>query len=186
MPKDHLSRRLDVFNMPSVADVLTGAAAAGTPLTKRTPRDDFQVVVTKRTRRGRTKLHTFVMYRQRMGQWAIATPLTLAEQDAGIDPARSARTRHLGIDVTNHGMQLLPEDAVLHLDDGCDVPTDILRVILDACKDGERWSIDIADMNTVVSQLSPAIRKLGELAPEQARLAVAALYTEILRRCTSI
>ena len=80
----------------------------------------------------------------------------------------------------------LPEDGTFNLADGVDIPTSTLKAVLDALRSGERHKADLADIKRVISQLGSRIGKLEGLSDEDRQHAASAVYTQILKCCTTL
>ena len=125
---------------------------------------DYRVVVTEQTRHGHRKPHTFVL-----------------DPETWDEPGGPHWRWQL------HGeTDCRPLPAIVPLAQGVDVPARTLVVILEALVSKARHRIDLADVNRIVSQLSPHIARLHTLSEEQRRLAEPALYTQILARCSTM
>jgi hypothetical protein len=78
----------------------------------------------------------------------------------------------------------------LHLAEGVDVPESILDIVLDAIASTTssvgHIHVDIADLKIVISQLGSRLSSMELLSDDRRRLAEPALYSEIVKRCTSI
>ncbi|MGZ4585066.1 MAG: hypothetical protein ACXVYI_12090 [Mycobacterium sp.] len=155
----------------------------------------FTITVSTMTRRGRKNLHTFGSGRR--GRWKPAPPPTNKQTAAAlreIDARREKRDR--GEDAGPAGWtQGVPHDYpagrvagwnTFALGEGVDIQGADLHVILSALRRHGRHEVDLADIKVVLSQLGPRIKQLGDLPPDQARHAIPALYTEIVRRCTTL
>lgn len=139
----------------------------------------YRVVVTEQTRHGLANRHTFLLDEDTWDdpggpQWRVET--------------REHRA-HSRVTMDGHRMRLgfgesLPDP--INLTKGMDVPASTLVVILDALARGGRHRIFMADLKVIVSQLGSRISKFTMLPAAQQRLAESALYSEILRRCTTI
>jgi hypothetical protein len=133
---------------------------------------EYRVVVTEHTRHGVAKRHTFVLIAE-----------TWDEPDGphwGCETDRPIRADHGLVAVA----EPLPE--TIGLARGLDLPAPALVVVLEALVSGSRHHIDVADIKVIVSQLGSRITALDALSADQRRSAEPALYTEILRRCTTI
>lgn len=139
--------------------------------------------------RGRTKLHTF-------GKLVEADHLPwMPETHASRKQLKQRQTPRSPLPTSwpppprrDLGTPLYDEvgDKTIHLADGVDVAPATLTVILDALRSDERHKVDLADIETVVSQLGSRIARLANLSDEERRHARAALYKQILERCISL
>lgn len=148
------------------------------------PHYSHRVVITEGTRHGRAKRHTFVRrFSKESGpsRWrlepAISIKSTLHEQ---------RQSEQSGEPIRGRAEPPLKAGTNVTLCGGFKLPATMLVAILDACTSEALHQIDIADIKTIVSQLGSRISQIESLTPEQRRLAEPALYTEILRRCTTI
>ena len=71
----------------------------------------------------------------------------------------------------------------LDIANGCNPPGEMLAVILDALRLHHSASVELADLNAVVSEYGDMISKLSLLPVEQRRHAEPALYKLISQRC---
>jgi hypothetical protein len=149
----------------------------------------FLVTVSTKTRRGRTNLHTFGIQSEaeHLG-WFIETPASLKQVKERTRPGLVLPTswpppprREIG---TPYYDQI--PDGPLHLAPGVDIAGGMLTVILDALRSDQRHSVDLDDIKVVVSQCGSHIGQLDSLGEQQRQHAEAALYREILLRCTRI
>jgi len=148
----------------------------------------YLITVSTPTRHGRTNLHTF-------GKPVEEAPWML-ETHASRKQFKQRRTPLSPFGVANWpppprrdlGTSLYGElgDKTIDLADGADVSPETLTVILDALRSDQRHKVDLTDLKCVVSQLGSRIAKLSSLSDEQRRHAEVALYSEILRRCTTL
>jgi hypothetical protein len=150
----------------------------------------YLITVSTTSRHGRTKLHTFgkLLEAEHLG-WSVETHASRKEV---------AQRRIPGValpspwpppprrDIGTAYYQPLSRHATLALTENFDIPEAMLQVILDALRRGDKHEVELCDLKTVRSQLGSRIRKLDTLGTEQRRHAEAALYNEILRRCTTI
>lgn len=126
----------------------------------------YRVVLTNRTRRGVRKLHTFVV------------DADTEDEPGGPYWGRAVETlRPEGLDGVLTVAEQLPE--VVSLARSVDVPAPLLMVILDVCASAGRHSIDLADVNTIVSQWGSRLRALDTLAADQRAIATPALFSTI-------
>ena len=157
----------------------------------------FLITVTVQTRHGRTDLHTFGIQSEaeHLG-WFVETPASRKQLEErtvpGLvlptswppPPRREIGTRYYApIGTRNYGPI---DDGPIQLADGVDVPRRVLNVILGALRSGQRTRVDLADINTVVSQLGSRMKGLDSLDEDQRGHAEVALYTLILKRCTKV
>ena len=161
-------------------------------------------VSAQRSRGGRALLHTFayrvqaeiggLAYGDTSNSWVVATPPTkkqinYADQRRGITRMEAVTERRIGGGEQGNDLtaaQFVDEEASIHLVPGVDVHPAVLSHILNALRNDNRHEIDIDDVKVVVSQLASRIRKLDSLLDDERRRAAAALYVEILKRCTKI
>ena len=152
------------------------------------PDYEHEIVITESTRHGRAKRHTFVIFdAQASGpqRWRRKpAPMSFKKLDRVHRAGYGTNDRP--IDIAEHGLATVPLAVTEHLADGVDVAAAVLAVILDALASQAHHQIDLADIKVIVSQLGSHITRLDALAAEQRRHAEAALYTEILRRCTTV
>jgi hypothetical protein len=127
----------------------------------------YRVVVTERTRHGRVKRHTFVL-------------------DEGTEDCPGGPYWHAARREDPPWGFGDPLPVTVTLAQGVDIPATTLAAILDALVSKARHRIDLKDIKVIVSQLGSHIAGLYTLTGEQRRLAGWALYTEILRRCTTM
>lgn len=129
----------------------------------------YRVAVTEQTRRGRVKRHTFVLDEE---TW----------ESPGGPHWHLARRQYRG-DARGFGD---PLPLTVNLAPGVDIPAAAFTLILDALVSGTRHSIDLAEINAIVSQLGPRLIAFGTLDAQRRQLAEPALYSEILARCSSM
>ena len=155
-----------------------------------------RITVSTATGHGRRHLHTFELSDPDPAgdrHWLVATPLArgqrgaLAQRRQGKSFMAAAREligqRRFGMNAQG---RLDEHTGPVHLAAGVDVAPEILCVILDAHHQQGRRHVDLGDLKVVVSHLGSHIRKLADLDPEQRQHALSALYSEILRRCTTL
>lgn len=144
---------------------------------------DYRVVITEGTRHGRTKRHTFVVDDDD-DRWTVEPDIPkLMERGHN---AGYGQSKNKPLDTQKWGLARKPLPAKVPLAPSFDVSSSVLIVVLDALVAAGRHQVDLGDMKVVVSQLGSRIAALDSLPDEKRRLAEAALYTEILGRCTTI
>lgn len=161
-------------------------------------------VSAQRSRGGRALLHTFayrehaeiggLAYGDTSNSWVVATPPTkkqinYADHRRGITRMESVTERRIGGGEQGNDLtaaQFVGEETSIHLAPGVDVHPGVLSHILHALRHDNRHEIDIDDVKVVVSQLASRVRLLDSLPDDDRRRAAAALYVEILKRCTKI
>jgi len=161
----------------------------------------FDVDICAPTRRGRTTLHTFAFLDPVPGGWwpqHVPTEKQTRVLQREVQARREIRER--GGDPGSPGWLVrtparatyppgpLGKDphAVVHLAAGVDIQSGSLAVILDALRVADRHEVDLRDIKVVVSQLGSHINEFCEARPSARRHTQAALYAEILRRCTTL
>jgi hypothetical protein len=160
---------------------------------------DYSITISKATRHGRRNLHTFVF---EDGNWWAWNPPSRGQIDEWrretVAAGRAARFDEelvvFGqIDEqptrphrTTSDRALKDYEKSVKLADGVNAEGPTLAVILDALHSDRRPSVDIDDIKTVLSELGSQIKRLDTLPDEQRQHATPALYTEILRRCTTL
>lgn len=161
-------------------------------------------VSARRSRGGRALLHTFA-YRQHAevggigygdtnDAWVVATPPTrkqidYAEHRQSVTRAEWVTERRAGGGEQGNNLtaaQFIGEETPIRLAPGVDVHPAVLSHILHALRSDNRHEVDIDDVKVVVSQLASRTRQLDSLPGDTRRHAAAALYVEILKRCTTI
>jgi len=174
--------------------------------------EQFLVSVSVASRHGRTKLHTFASASDAERRWRIATPASAKQYPSSSRlspppralPDRDTR-RELRRQAHEEGRQWQPPAppppppnslgydygellGAKRVDLGAGVtPQGVtLAVILDALRSGQRTEVDLGDLNKVLSQIGSRITQLDALPDEQRRHAQTALFSEVLRRCTSL
>jgi hypothetical protein len=154
------------------------------------PLPDYTIVtVSASTRRGRCELHTFM----RDGDgWSFVTPPSSRQGGEFLRRWLLARTRQAPVPAAPRPLGDLEWGqgiAGQHLDlgDGLSAQGSTLALVFDALADAGREEIDRDDLKVVLSQLGRAITGLGSLGdPQQRHAATAALYVEVVRRCTKV
>jgi hypothetical protein len=160
----------------------------------------FEVQISAPTRRGRTTLHTFAFIDP--GVWwpqIVTTEKQLRAIQREVKARREISER--GGDLGSPGWLVRPParatyppgplgkdpHALVPLAPGVDIQAGSLAIILDALRGADRHEVDLRDIKVVVSQLGSYINKFCESRPSARQLdARAALYVEILRRCTTL
>jgi hypothetical protein len=154
----------------------------------------YSVTVSKATLHGRLKLHTFTHvsgFTHTSGLWVVTTPLSHKQRKQAHQAFTPAGTwtrpplRRQLADKVSASPRLIDHKTVKLAADFA-VPAMILTAVLDALRSDGRPEVDLGDIKRIDSQLSSDIMQLGSLDGETRRRAEAALYTEILRRCTTI
>jgi hypothetical protein len=153
----------------------------------------YLITVSTATRHGRTKLHTFGKLIEAEAEhlrWFVETHASRKQFKQRREP-RSP----LGVanwpppprrDLGTHSQYDELGDDTFPLADGVDVSAETLTVVLDALRSDERHEVDIDDLRVVVSQHGSRIAKLDGLEDDRRRLAIAALYTKILKCCARV
>jgi hypothetical protein len=150
----------------------------------------YLITVSKASRRGRKKLHTFgKLIEADHLRWTVETHVSrkqFKERHAPQSPLGVANwpppeRRDLG---SPRYEEL--RNGPLHLDNGVDIAAGALTVVLDALRSDQRHEVDLADIKVVVSKHGSQIARLDGLDTETRRHAEAALYTLILRCCTRL
>src|ERR1700758_1539664 len=130
----------------------------------------FLITISANTRHGQTNLHTFGIDSEAeyLG-WFVETPASRKQLKERAVPGLSFPTpwpppprRQIG---TAYYDQI--GDGPIHLAPGVDIPGGVLTVILDALRSDQRHSVDLGDINCVVSQLGSRICRLHSLGEEQ-------------------
>jgi hypothetical protein len=129
---------------------------------------EYRVAVTGPRGKGQRKLHTFGSYTS--GEWFRFS-------------ARSARQGRQPERRTGTLRETLPEGTV-PLSDDCRPPKQALVMILDALRSDGRHTVELRDIETVVSQMGWELRQFSALPDATRRHAESALYKGILKRCT--
>lgn len=143
----------------------------------------YRVLVSDRTHHGRRKLHTFVVHTA--GERWCREPDIAKAVRGQFD--RGQGTPRNPVDLAEAGMLRTPLADVEHLAPGVDVSGPTLAFIFEALASGGRHEVDLKDLNRIVSQLGSLIARTAALAEGGARQqAEAALFAEILRRCTTV
>lgn len=148
-------------------------------------RPGYRVLVEDRAaRRGRRrKVCAFVTNRD--GEWRHAPDLGRIIRRQ-FD--RGEGTPANPVDLAAAGMLHTALGGVVHIASGVDIPGPALAVILDALASGGHHAVNLSDLTRVVSELGPVIVRTAAMDDDDERRqhAEVALYTEILRRCTTI
>lgn len=168
----------------------------------------YSIVLSVNTSHGRRKLHTFltefdINTGDHVSPWTLATPASRKQVRAESRLDGRARQMEGNADV---GATLAYVRAVtgrkprrqtgiglwdgltgsIRLARGVDVPGSALAIVLDALHSDERRELDLDDVKVIVSQLGSRLTQLDSLDDSQRRHATPTLYSEILRRCTSL
>lgn len=159
------------------------------------------VTVTEQARRGRKKLLTFQRMSGATGSWvAIAPPQSFGEIKRHGRPATITQGAAIYVLGERFPVETPPPtdrrgpvaagtelvSGAVPLTDDFRPPAAVLSTVLDALASDERMVADVGDLKAVVSELSPMIKKFRHMPVAARRHAQAALYTEILRRCSTL
>lgn len=164
----------------------------------------YRVRISAHTRHGRTALHTFASPLRIDGKTTEAPSIWFVDDPPSHrQMPEFSRARHPASNRQSDPQNLygpplrrpageaqvryeVLETGRINLGGGCDPTGLTLAVVLNALRSGGRIEVDLADLKVVFSQLGSRITKLDGLPETQRRHAEAALYTEILRRCTKV
>ncbi len=166
------------------------------------------ITVSVASRHGRTQLHTFIRLPDHIPRdgfnagWGQATPRShrqRAQFDRDQRRLNALAAHHpehdwlapAAADFRPAPRQKTHPDAVLgsprvDLGEGVNPVGFTLAVVLEALHRDGRRQLDLGDLKVVLSQLGSRITALDTLADEQRRHAEPALYSEIVRRCTTV
>ena len=163
------------------------------------------ITVSVASRHGRTQLQPFIRLPDHIPRdgfnagWGQVNPRShrqRAQFDRDQRALRAAAARHSDAAVLAAGFRPAPRqkthpDAVLgsprvDLGEGVNPVGFTLAVVLEALHRDGRRQLDLGDLKVVLSQLGSRITALDTLADEQRRHAEPALYSEIVRRCTTV
>lgn len=148
----------------------------------------YRIVVSKPSRHGRTKLHTFGIHPEapHLG-WFVETPVSRKQLKERQVPGSALPSswppperRPLGIDYYDR----LDDPGSIDLDgNGSDVSRRAFAVVLDALRAAGWHEVDLGDVNDIISQYGAGIAKFVALDEDGQRHARDALHAQIRKRC---